>query len=93
MKNPFYISHKDIISQLGYDKFGQRTYLRYGNGTETEYTYETERRRLENMTVNNSNRTFIDNDYTYDVLSNVLSVANSAALPDAGKIGGTVEYN
>ncbi|CAF3509768.1 unnamed protein product, partial [Rotaria socialis] len=26
-------ANKDIVSQLGYDKFGQRTYLRYGNGT------------------------------------------------------------
>ncbi|SMC46161.1 RHS repeat-associated core domain-containing protein [Moheibacter sediminis] len=84
--------NENIISQLGYDKFGQRTYLRYGNGTETNYEYEDNRRRLDNMTVNNANRTFLDNNYNYDVLSNVTSVMNSAALPGAGKIGGATEY-
>ena len=89
----------DIISQLGYDKFGQRTYLRYGNGTETEYSYETDRRRLLNMTAKSNtangssvDRTFINNSYTYDVLSNVLSVENTAALPTTGQIGGSVLY-
>ncbi len=88
----FYISNADIISQLGYDKFGQREYLRYGNGTETYYKYETDRRRLEAMVANNSNRTFMDNMYQYDILSNVLSVENTAPLPGAGKIGGSVLY-
>src|SRR5690606_9005574 len=80
----FYISNADIISQLGYDKFGQREYLRY----ETYYKYETDRRRLENMTAKSNmtygssvNRTFINNNYSYDILSNVLSVENTAALP------------
>ncbi|MFA7616555.1 MAG: RHS repeat-associated core domain-containing protein [Weeksellaceae bacterium] len=89
----------DIISQLGYDKFGQRTYLRYGNGTETEYSYEDNRRRLLNMTAKSNttygssvNRTFINNNYSYDVLSNVLSVQNTAALPTTGQIGGSVLY-
>lgn len=89
----------DIISQLGYDKFGQRTYLRYGNGTETEYSYEVERRRLQNMTAKSNttygssvNRTFINNNYSYDILSNVLSVENTAALPTTGQIGGSVLY-
>src|SRR5690606_23695494 len=91
--------NEDIISQLGYDKFGQRTYLRYGNGTETEYSYEAERRRLQNMTAKSNttygssvNRTFINNNYTYDILSNVLSVENTAALPTTGQIGGSVLY-
>ncbi|MGB6092438.1 MAG: RHS repeat-associated core domain-containing protein [Moheibacter sp.] len=89
----------DIISQLGYDKFGQRTYLRYGNGTETEYSYETDRRRLQNMTAKSNttygssvNRTFIDNNYTYDILSNVISAENAASLPNTGQIGGSVLY-
>ncbi|MBW7839822.1 MAG: hypothetical protein H3C36_09355, partial [Chitinophagaceae bacterium] len=91
--------NEDIISQLGYDKFGQRTYLRYGNGTETEYSYEAERRRLQNMTAKSNttygssvNRTFINNNYSYDILSNVLSVENTAALPTTGQIGGSVLY-
>lgn len=84
--------NEDIISQLGYDKFGQRTYLRYGNGTETEYTYEAERRRLELMTVSNSNRTFINNAYEYDILSNVTGIINTPDALSAGEIGGSVTY-
>lgn len=84
--------NEDIISQLGYDKFGQRTYLRYGNGTETEYTYEDERRRLELMTVSNSNRTFINNAYEYDILSNVTGIINTPDALSAGEIGGSVTY-
>src|SRR5690606_18458354 len=75
------------------------TYLRYGNGTETEYSYEAERRRLQNMTAKSNttygssvNRTFINNNYSYDILSNVLSVENTAALPITGQIGGSVLY-
>jgi YD repeat-containing protein len=30
---------RDIIKNLGYDKFEQRVYLQYGNGTETTYEY------------------------------------------------------
>jgi RHS repeat-associated protein len=86
----------NIISQLGYDKFGQRTYLRYGNGTETTYNYQAERRRLDKMKVQSStafaatsNRTFINNKYDYDVLSNVKGIYNNTvALPTNTQIGG-----
>lgn len=92
---------KDIISQLGYDRFGQRVYLRYGNGTETTYEYEAARRRLHNLKVRNigdsdwgsgqgtTERTFIDNIYTYDVLGNITDLANNTVnLPGVEEIGG-----
>lgn len=89
-------ANKDIISQLGYDKFGQRTYLRYGNGTETTYDYQAERRRLDRMKIKStatygaaSNREFVNNKYNYDVLSNVLSIQNNTVpTPTATQIGG-----
>ena len=34
----------------------------------------------------------MDNGYTYDALSNVLSVANKAALPESGKAGGQMAH-
>lgn len=88
--------NKDIISQLGYDKFEQRVYLRYGNGTETNYTYQTDRRRLDRMKVKSnttygatSNREFVNNKYNYDALSNVLSIQNNTVtLPTTTQIGG-----
>lgn len=42
---------------------------------ETFYTYDN-RRRLSNLAVNSGNTTIMDNDYTFDAVSNVLSVAN-----------------
>lgn len=35
----------DYVNRIGYDKFEQRTYLKYCNGAETFYTYEPARRR------------------------------------------------
>ena len=34
----------------------------------------------------------MDNVYTYDAVSNVLSVANKAALPESGKAGGQMAH-
>ena len=56
----------DYVSKIGYDKFEQRTYLKYCNGAETFYTYDPQRRRLQNLTVNSGGNTIMDNAYTYD---------------------------
>ena len=78
----------DYVSKIGYDKFEQRTYLKYCNGAETFYTYDPQRRRLQNLTVNSGGNTIMDNAYTYDVVSNVLSVVNGASVPQSDKAGG-----
>ena len=83
----------DYVNRIGYDKFEQRTYLKYCNGAETFYTYEPARRRLQNLTVNAGGKSIImGNIYTYDAVSNVLSVANKAALPESGKAGGQMAH-
>lgn len=82
----------DYVQKIGYDKFEQRTYLKYCNGAETFYTYDSARRRLQNLTVNAGGSTIMDNAYTYDAVSNVLSVANGAALPQSGKAGGQMAH-
>ena len=75
----------DYVNRIGYDKFGQRTYMKYCNGAETFYTYEPQRRRLQGLKVNAGGNTIMDNAYTYDAVSNVLGVTNGAALPQSGK--------
>ena len=82
----------DYVNRIGYDKFEQRTYLKYCNGAETFYTYEPARRRLQNLTVNAGGKSIMDNGYTYDAVSNVLSVANKVALPESGKAGGQMAH-
>lgn len=90
----------NYVNKIGYDKFEQRSYLKYCNGTETKYNYEPLRRRLDNMTVtsgtgyqgNNTPRMFMNNKYQYDKVSNVLNVTNSAAGV-SNKMGGMMAHN
>ena len=53
-------------------------HLKYCNGAETFYSYDPQRRRLQNLVVNAKAGTIMDNAYTYDAVSNVLSVKNGA---------------
>ena len=82
----------DYVSEIGYDKFGQRTYLKYGNGTETTYTYDRLRTRLENLNVSEGGNSIMDNTYTYDAVGNVLGVSNGAKLPETGGVGGNMQH-
>ena len=83
----------DYVNKVGYDKFEQRTYLKYCNGAETFYSYDPARRRLQNLVVNAKAGTIMDNAYTYDAVSNVLSVKNGAPLPQSGKAGGQMSHS
>ncbi|GJM33039.1 MAG: hypothetical protein DHS20C18_20400 [Saprospiraceae bacterium] len=75
----------DYVTQIGYDKFEDRVYLAYGNGTKNTYKYEADRRRLDKMTVLKAGgKTILDCDYTYDVMSNILSIRNTATPDDLG---------
>ncbi|MBF1757577.1 MAG: type IV secretion protein Rhs, partial [Veillonella tobetsuensis] len=62
------------------------------NGAETFYSYDPQRRRLQNLAVNAKAGTIMDNAYTYDAVSNVLSVKNGAPLPQSGKAGGQMNH-
>lgn len=79
---------KTYLANIGYDKFEQRVYLQYGNSTETNYEYETNRRRLLKMMAENNTRSFMDTLSQYDVVNNVLKVNNKAILAPTGMIGG-----
>ena len=82
----------DYVNKIGYDKFEQRTYLKYCNGAETFYSYDPQRRRLQNLAVNAKAGTIMDNAYSYDAVSNVLGVKNNAPLPQSGKAGGQMNH-
>ncbi|WP_280647429.1 MULTISPECIES: RHS repeat-associated core domain-containing protein [unclassified Dysgonomonas] len=61
--------------------------MKYCNGSETNYSYDQERRRLDNLSVTAPSGSpaggglILDNRYTYDKVDNVLSVVNSATPP------------
>ena len=64
------------VEEIGYDKFGDRVYMRYGNGAETEYAYNDEMRRLDSLSLA-SPHTTMKRIYGYDAVGNILSVTNS----------------
>lgn len=81
------------VNQLGYDKFEQRVFLAYGNGTKTSYSYEPDRRRLKNMISQTAaQRAIMDNVYSYDKVNNILDLKNNAPIPAPNLMGGSSEY-
>ncbi|MCK5200056.1 MAG: RHS repeat protein, partial [Spirochaetales bacterium] len=67
------------IENIGYDEYGQRAYIKYGNGIETKYTYDENRRWLNNIltvTENDSTNILQDIDYTFDKTGNILAIVN-----------------
>ena len=64
-----------LVKKIGYDKYGQRTFLEYGNGNITTYAYNQERRWLETLKTQNpgSGTTLQNLTYSFDTVGNVLS--------------------
>jgi RHS repeat-associated protein len=82
------------VQQLRYDQFESRVFLSYGNGTQTTYTYEPDRRRLQNLTATTGKgRRIMDNSYGYDKVSNILSLTNNAPVPTSNLMGGSSQYS
>lgn len=80
----------NYIDQLKYDHYEQRTYIKYGNGTETFYNYTPELRRLEGVKLyTSSQETMMDARYTYDKTGNIVGYYNTAMPNSTNKLGGT----
>lgn len=78
----------EVVSDIGYDKFEQRVYLKHGNNVETRYAYEPDRRRLSTLKVDQPDGTRImDNVYGYDAVNNILSLRNERSVPPDGQGG------
>ncbi|MWB95447.1 hypothetical protein GON26_13840 [Flavobacterium sp. GA093] len=81
----------DYIKQLSYDEFEQRKYLKYGNDTETHYTYDDVMRRLQQLQVKSGTREVMNNSYSYDLVGNVLGIKNAAPIVN-NTLGGTSNH-
>ena len=83
------------VNTVGYDKFEQRCYMKYGNEAETNYTYDAKTRNLSNLLVQSTkiNKQLMNNAYVYDKISNVLSVTNTATLLGGNELGGQMAHN
>ncbi len=71
----------EYVQRIGYDELGQRVYMRYGNGVESRYSYDPERRWLDAIaTVGPWGQKQQDLAYRFDAVGNILEVANDADL-------------
>ena len=92
-----------IVDRIGYVKEGHTVYTKLGNGTETTYTYDKQRERLQVMNLTADGRqTVMENRYQYDAVDNILGITNAAnptslTKLNKAKLGGrsshTYEYD
>ena len=91
-----------IVDRIGYDKEGHTVYTQLGNGTETTYTYDKQRERLQVMNLTADGQTVMENRYQYDAVDNILGITNAAnptslTKLNKAKLGGksshTYEYD
>ena len=91
-----------IVDRIGYDKEGHTVYTKLGNGTETTYTYDKQRERLQVMNLTADGQTVMENRYRYDTVDNILGITNAAnptslTKLNKAKLGGrsshTYEYD
>ena len=87
-----------IVEKVGYDKDGHTVYTKLGNGTETTYTYDKRRERLQEMNLMAAGTSIMHNKYQYDAVDNILGITN-AVDPTRGntngdkKLGGTFKHS
>ena len=76
----------DYVQEIGYDEFGQRIYIRYGNGIETTYDYKKETRLLESIRTKDDYRKklYQNIEYSFDKTGNVLGYTNNCMENGAG---------
>ena len=67
-----------IVDRIGYDKEDHTVYTKLGNGTETTYTYDKQRERLQVMNLTADGQTVMENRYRYDAVDNILGITNAA---------------
>jgi RHS repeat-associated protein len=72
----------EYVKNIYYDEFGQRVFIKYGNNTTTQYTYDPCRRWLKDIDTKNKNgKVFQDVTYAFDRVGNVLGVNNTGYKP------------
>ena len=65
------------VTNILYDEYGQRTRIDYGNGTFTEYEYDSARRWLDSIkTQNKWGQSYQNITYSFDRVGNVLGYEN-----------------
>jgi len=70
----------EYVRDIGYDEFGQRTYIEYGNGVRTTYSYDPARRWLAGIASQSAfGRPLQAMSYRFDLVGNILGYSNAGA--------------
>ena len=80
-----------LIAEQRFDKYGNLTYCKMGNGTETICDYDKKCLHLNSMNLTSNGVKMMENVYKYDNVDNILGISNSAA--PSGEIGGTYSHS
>ncbi|MEM9545141.1 MAG: SpvB/TcaC N-terminal domain-containing protein [Bacteroidota bacterium] len=83
------------LTYAGYDKFTDRVYMEYGNGTTDNYFYDN-KGRLVNRITNTSNATsLLDETYSYDKADNLVSRITTGQIDQTigGNLRETYKYD
>ncbi|MBA5630351.1 SpvB/TcaC N-terminal domain-containing protein [Moheibacter lacus] len=84
----------NYVTNIGYDEYEQKIFIKYGNNTVNTYSYQPALRRLDLMKAKTSANTLMfDNKYTYDLAGNVTKLQNFAGPVASNKMGGTYTHN
>ena len=66
------------IEEIGYDEYGQRVYMEYGNGVVSDYSYNPYRRWLDTIVTTNPGgyREYQNIEYSFDPVGNIEGYSN-----------------
>ena len=82
------------VKDIGYDEYGQRNFIEYGNGVKTDYEYDSERRWLSSIKTENEYGSCYQNiEYKFDTLGNILSYTNDCLNDGAYKTSQSYTYD
>lgn len=85
-----------FVEHIDYDAKGQRTQIRYGNGVQTNYTYNPKTFRLSNLLTLRDDGTILqDISYIYDPVGNIVSITDNShnRVFNAGQVvDATMDY-
>ena len=89
---------ESLVGLIRYNNRGQRMFMKYGNGTYTQYSYDDLLRLDElNFNLGDTNNTFnIQKNYGYDDVNNITSITTDApqnSMPGTAQLGGPSNHS
>ncbi|MBB6371141.1 T6SS effector amidase Tae4 family protein [Chryseobacterium shigense] len=83
-----YLANEDgyeYVKSIQYDHYEQRTNIVFGNDTSSTFTYEPEKRRLQNHLLKDANsNVLLNGDYRYDYVDNITRIQNTSQTTNTG---------